>query len=103
MSMTRPIFKEFLRLAVQSSFFLFNGRLYKQIEGLGMGLPLGPTFANIFMCAKEELWLDDCPMSFKPALYKRYIDDIFLIFRSSSDSEKFYKYLNLKHPNMNFT
>ena len=29
MSISRPIFKEFLRLAVQSSFFIFNGQLYR--------------------------------------------------------------------------
>ena len=103
MSMWRPIFKEFLRLAVQSSFFLFNSQLYKQSEGLCMGLPLGPTFANIFTCAKEDSWLDDCPLSFKHALYKQYTDDIFLMFRTRSDFKKFYQYFNQKHHNINFT
>ena len=28
---------------------MFNDKLFKQIEGLGMGLPLGPSFANIFI------------------------------------------------------
>ena len=27
----------------------FNGKFYQEIEGLRMGLPLGPAFANIFM------------------------------------------------------
>ena len=69
MSMLRPVFKEFTRLAVQSSIFLFKALLYKRIEGLGMGPPMGPMFANMFMCAKEDSWLDKCPLSFKPALY----------------------------------
>ena len=42
----------------------------KQIEGSGMGLLLIPTFANKFMCAEEDSSLDDCPLSFKLALYK---------------------------------
>ena len=67
-----------------------------------MELPLGPTFASIFMCAKENSWLDDCPLSFKPALYGSYIDDFDPIFRSHSGSEKFYHYVNQKHPIINF-
>ena len=68
-----------------------------------MGLRLGPTFANIFVCAQEDSWLDGCPLSFKPAFYIRYMDDFFLIFSSRSDSIKFYDYVNQKHPNINFT
>ena len=49
MNMTCDVFKKLLELSVKS-FFFFDGYLYKQVEGLGMGQPLGPTFANIFMC-----------------------------------------------------
>ena len=54
LGLTRNIFRTFLELAVTNSFFLFNGRLYKQVEGLGMGLPAAPTFANIFMSYHEK-------------------------------------------------
>ena len=63
------------------------------------GLPLGPTFANIFMCSRETLWLSECP----PTFYKRYVDDAFLLFKSRSDSELFLSYFNGRHPNINFT
>ena len=43
--------------------FLLNKNYYKQKEGLGMGLPLAPTMANIFMCNFEITYLDDCPWS----------------------------------------
>ena len=45
-----------------------------------MGSPLGPTLANIFLCYHETMWLKNCPKSFKPVYYKRYIDDIFVLF-----------------------
>ena len=42
-------FKKLLDLAVQDTFFVFNGELYKQTDGMAMGSPLGPIFANVFM------------------------------------------------------
>ena len=68
-----------------------------------MGLPLGPTFANVFLCKKETEWLSTCPMEFKPAFYRRYIDDTFLLFHHESHAAKFLDYLNSKHPNIHFT
>ena len=41
-------FKSLLNLVTKSSTFLFNEKLYKQIDGVAMGTPCGPTLANIF-------------------------------------------------------
>ena len=101
--LTKKYFKMFLEHSVMNSFFMFDSKLYKQNEGLGMGLPLGPTFSNIFMCHHEQQWLDDCPYDFKPVFYQRYIDDTFLLFRDRSHPALFLKYLNEKHENINFT
>ena len=46
-----------------------------------MGSPLGPTLANVFLCHYEKEWLNSCPIEFKPKLYKRYVDDISVMFR----------------------
>ena len=59
-------FRSFLELALLNSYFIFNNVLYKQVEGLGMGLPLGPTLSNIFMCFMEKDWLNECPAEFRP-------------------------------------
>ena len=96
-------FKELLELEVLNTVFVFNGRYYEQTEGLGMGLPLGPTFANIFMSYHEVNWLKNCPATFKPELYKRYVDDTFLLFRSPEHPKQFLDYLNNQHPNIKFT
>ena len=40
-------FRSFLELALLNSYFIFNNELYKQVEGLGMGLSLGPTRPRI--------------------------------------------------------
>ena len=47
--MNKIEFKKFLELSVKNCFFQFNGKFYEQLDGLGMGLPLGPTFANLFL------------------------------------------------------
>ena len=54
-------------------------------------------------CHYEKKWLGSFPIKFKPKLYKRYIDDIFVMFRSRDHVKKFVDYMNIKHPNIRFT
>ena len=68
-----------------------------------MGNPLGPTLANAFLSHYEVKWLDECPVHFKPLLYRRYVDDTFLIFKSQEHIPLFLDYLNSKHQNIEFT
>ncbi len=68
-----------------------------------MGSPLGPSLANAFLCHFETVWLDSCPIEFKPVLYKRYVDDCFLLFRQKSHVSLFLDFLNRQHPNIEFT
>ena len=53
-----------------------DGKLYKQVDGVAMGSPLGVLFANAYMCYIEQEVLNDIHK--KPYIYKRYIDDIFV-------------------------
>ena len=96
-------FKSLLNLATKSSTFLFDQKLYKQIDGVAMGTPCGPTLANIFLCFHEQNWLNNCPPEFKPKAYKRYVDDTFLLFENLDQIENFLNYLNAQHPNIRFT
>ena len=70
-------FKELLSLATKESYFIFNGKLYKQVNGVTVGSPLGPTLANAFLVHFEKNWLQNRPSGFKPYYYRRYVDDIF--------------------------
>ena len=101
--LSRSQFKELLELACLDNHFIFNGNMYKQVDGVAMGSPLGPTLAMAFMCFMEEKWLSDCPIDFKPLIYRRYVDDTFLIFKSPTHVQLFLDYLNSKHPNIKFT
>ena len=44
-----------LKLATSESSFIFDNILYKQIDGVAMGSPLGPTLANAYLCHYEKL------------------------------------------------
>ena len=44
-----------------------------------------------------------CPEEFKPVYYRRYVDDIFVLFRSRDHLIKFRYYLNKCHPKMKFS
>ena len=35
--------------------------------------------------------------------YKRYVDDIFCLFKCETDAERFLTFLNRQHPNIKFT
>ena len=47
--------------------------IYKQTDGLVMGLPLGTTIANIFMYLKEKISFNNCPVNFRPAFPQRNV------------------------------
>ena len=55
------------------------------------------------MSHMEKKWLLECPSHFKPVLYRRYIDDTFLLFQCESHIDMFLQFLNSQHPNISFT
>ena len=67
-----------------------------------MGSPLGPVLANLFMGYHEKKWLQEFDKG-KVFMYKRYVDDIFCMFRNENDAENFFEFLNCWHKNIKFT
>ena len=63
-----------------------KSEIYLQREGVSMGNPLGPTFANFYMCELENSVLLD-NQNLKIPLYVRYVDDICLIVNRFGDVE----------------
>ena len=57
---------ELLSLASKDSCFIFNGKLYKQVDGVAVGSPVGLTLADVFLVYFEKNWLQNCPFVFKP-------------------------------------
>ena len=50
--------------------FIFNIKLYSQIDGVAMDSPLAPVLANIFMGFYKSKWLNEYNCN-KPKFYLR--------------------------------
>lgn len=68
-----------------------------------MGNSIGATLANAFLSHYEGIWLDLCPLEVKPLLYRRYVDDTFLVFRHKEHVPEFLSYFIAKHHHIQFT
>ena len=91
-----------LKLATTESSFIFDKKHYKQIDRVAMSSPSGPILTNAFLCHYQKIWLNDCLSQFKPVVYRRYVDNIFVLFKSKKHL-KVVNYMNSKHINIRFT
>ena len=97
-------FTKFIKLMkfATGGMFLHNDRLFKQVDGVAMGSPLGPSLANFFLGYLEETrFFNDS--SIKPKLYVRYVDDIFAVFDKDLRFQPFLNHINNQHANIKFT
>ena len=53
-SLTKESFWSLLELAILESFFIFEGKYYKQKDAVAIGSPMDPTLVNVFLCHFEE-------------------------------------------------
>ena len=67
-----------------------------------MGSPLTPILANLFIGFHGEKWINEYSGPV-PMLYRRYFDDIFVVFNSENEAVLFFEYINSKHKNIKFT
>ena len=80
--------RELLTLAAYELFFIFDRVMYRQIDGAVMGSPLDSILVNVFLCHFEQ-WLSECPPDILLKVFKRYVDDIFLMFLCQSHLSDF--------------
>ena len=95
----RELFKR-LETATSESSFIFDYLLYKQVDEVAMSSLLGSTLANAFLCHYEKEWLDNCPIHYKPVIYQRYVDNIFVLFSSKEPLQLFVDYMNKQHKSL---
>ena len=89
-----------LEFCLNSTSFVYQGQFYQQIEGTAMGSPLSPIVANIFMEKCEEEALATAPHP--PCLWKRYVDDTFVI-QEEEHSNEFFQHINSIEEKIKFT
>ena len=94
------VFIKLMKTATTSVEFSFNNIMYRQIDGIAMGSPLGPALANIFVGYYESKLFNKIS---KPTVYCRYVDDTFSLFHKETEFQKFLNCLNSLHPSLKFT
>ena len=99
---TKNILRKMLNLCSQSV-FLYNNKVYKQIDGVAMGSPLAPLLANWFVASKEQKLLSTLTSEKKPIFYARYVDDIFVLMENNNHLNTFHNEMNAMLSNLKFT
>ena len=93
---------DLLTLVLHNMNFEFHGEHYLQTGGTAMGTSLAPNYANLFMDRFETKALAGSEL--KPLVWKRFIDDIFMIWTHGEQKlQEFIYYLNNLHKTIKFT
>ena len=93
--------KKLGNLVLKHNYFEFNGQLFVQQQGTTMGTRMAPNYAIIFMHKIETELLQKSPL--QPSFFKRFIDDIFLIWPHGEELQKFLQMINHHHKTIKFT
>ena len=62
-----------------------------------------PSQIFLCVCFHEQNWIEQCPSEFAPILYKRYIEDTFVLFKDKAHVDLFLNCQNSQHTSINFT
>ena len=65
-------------------------------------VPLQDLHQLMSLCHFESIQLENCPSHFKPIVYRRFVNDTFLLFLSKDLVERFRNYLSKQHKNIKF-
>ena len=80
--------------------FTYNNIIYKQLEGVPMGLPISPILADIVMEYIFDKALDNSNLQVKTCV--KYVDDLFLVVSHQLIDRKLSAF-NYIHKNIQFT
>ena len=96
----RDELRKLLEICTKEMHFSFNGEIYKQVNGVAMGSPLGPVIANIFMAELEKQIIPQ--LGNRVSLWQRYVDDTFTFIRKGEVGAVL-ELLNGFHDSIKFT
>ncbi|XP_018373120.1 PREDICTED: uncharacterized protein LOC108767647 [Trachymyrmex cornetzi] len=93
-------FVEAINLVLDSTYFLFDGTIYKQNFGTPMGSPLSPIVADLVMQKLEKVALSS--YNNEVLFYYRYVDDLLAAVPKDKIND-FQNSFNTFHPRLQFT
>ena len=98
-SLSEKSFRRLMLMVTSGVEFSFDGVMFRQIDGVAMGSPLGPVLANIFVGFCESR-ISDVEY---PPLYCRFVDDCWAYFADEDCALEFKRKLDNLHPSLKFT
>ena len=89
-----------LDLCLENNVFSFSDKKYKQVGGVGTGIKLAPPYACLGMGRFEETaFSSGFHLLGDILLWKRFIDDILMLFRGSEQNcQELVNWLNSLYP-----
>ena len=85
-------------MAANNVEFRFNNYIYRQVDGVAMCSPLGPVLANIFVSYFGFILFKNVE---KPLNYFRYVDDIFISYKTDYNVDALFDLNSNLHPLVN--
>ena len=79
---------ELLKFIITITYFSFRGTIYLQEFGSAMGSLVSPVIASFFMEWLEQQAIRTVPVTCKPKLWKRYVDDMMAVVREGCEHEQ---------------
>jgi len=96
------VIENILSFVLKYNCFNFADLFFLQVRGIAMGTKMAPNYANLFMAYFEDKFIFNYPS--QPVYYRRYIDDILIIWTSSVDElTNFQTHVNNVHSTIKFT
>lgn len=97
-----PLLCDLLSLVLTHNVLQVNGQDYVQVHGTAMGTSVAVAYANLFMFAVEDPMVSSLLKSGRVLLYRRYVDDLFVVLRGMRPTD-FTTNFNQLHPDIAVT
>jgi len=77
-----------LKVILKPNYFQYNNKFFQPENGIAMGSPISSIMAEIYLQFFEELYIKQWLESREIIYYKRYVDDILIIFDQNKTDGK---------------
>ena len=101
-NVTKSTLKKLIKDSCTKTAVSFNGKIYKQANGVSMGSSLGPVLANVIMLEFERLVVEKLIKDGLVKFYIRYLHDT-LVLAKVQDIDKIMNQLNSFDKSIQFT
>jgi hypothetical protein len=77
---------ELIEVVINQNYFQYNDKYFKPIKGIVKGSPLSSNLAEIYLQYFEELIIKYWTETWKITYYRRYVEEIIIIFDINEDT-----------------